>query len=656
MKGLKLPITVEPQPDESLRGLMLRLAEVNGYSDFYWVGELAGISMARRSSIFVPEKILRGLSQISGLPENLLHSMGWWSIPREDSRGMPRMGDVQASVHQINSGRPRVCPHCLAERNYARVVWELALYCVCPIHGTMLADQCPACDERLSWRRAGVSRCKCGFDLRNLDAKQVPHEVIELHRTIHASLSMIKPEPGSSRCDLPVDNLLRLPHAKLLELLMHLGNFYIGLDTPFATPRNAKPRVDVVYRTQLAVARLLARWPTNFRKSLGDVIALEQGEKDRAATRQLGILERLFGRHAKDARFDFMRKEFADLYVKSGKSRPEKHGKLFHNLDILSDVMNMSEAAALIRIRVSKIRELLKQGVLDSGPGNPRIRKARSRRVVSRDSVERFLRARERFADCQEAAKMLGISSSLFNRLRYDGALNTEKVRGERWMWRYERLYIDNLLRDIDQYMIPNIDRPPEELVSMAHALAHLVKRGKIRKALFDAFCSGRIRAVRKDQAYAGLIGFYVCRSDVTRFAGTIVLGGTKLCSFKEATARLSVDRTTMSVLLNRRLLKLVKVPSLRKRLFVPESDLVRFERSNTTANQLARSLGSSPLRVARTLAALGVKPLFRARFRASSHDIYNCDKVKAVDLRGALVEKYGYLAFPSGAQENAQG
>lgn len=656
MKGLKLPITVEPYPDESLRGLMLRLAEVNGYPDFNWVGELAGISMARRSSNFVPEKILRGLSQISGLPENLLHLMGWWSIPRGNSRGMSCMGNIQAPVHQINPGRPRVCPHCLRERNYAKAVWEFTVYCVCPTHGTMLADQCPACDGRLSWRRAGVSRCKCGFDLRNLEAKQVPDEVIELHRTIHASLSMIKSEPASSRCGLPVDNLLRLPHVKLLELLMHLGNYYVGLITPFATPRNAKPRVDVVYRTQLGVAQLLAQWPTNFRKSLGDVIALEQGEKDRAATRQLGILERFFCRHAMDARFDFMRKEFADLYVKSGKSRPEKNGKLFYNLDILDDVMNMSEAAAHIRIRVNKIRDLLEQGILDSGPGNPRIRKTRSRLVVSRDSVERFLKDRERFADCEEAAKMLGISITLLNRLRDDGALNTEKVCGERWMWRYERLYIDKLLRDIDQYMVPDINCPPKELVSMVHALVFFVKRGKARKVLFDAFCNGRIHAVRKDQAYAGLMGFFVRRSDVTRFMGTTVIGDMKLCSLKEATARLGVDKTTMSVLLNRRLLKLVKAPDLQKRLFVPESDLVRFGRSNTTANQLARSLGSSPLRVTRTLSALRVKPLFRARYRASSHDIYSYDKIKAVDLRGALAEKYGYLAFPSGTQKNAHG
>ena len=60
----------------------------------------------------------------------------------------------------------RVCPACLRKPvPFEQLVWSFQPLVVCPEHGVMLIERCPACLRRLSALRMDLRRCRCGSDL-----------------------------------------------------------------------------------------------------------------------------------------------------------------------------------------------------------------------------------------------------------------------------------------------------------------------------------------------------------------------------------------------------------------------------------------------------------------------------------------------------------
>ena len=74
---------------------------------------------------------------------------------------------------------------CLAQQQAISGLWDLRAVCVCPHHGKWLIDRCPACDKSLKWNRTSVIRCQCGFDLRNVETKPAPPDVLTLTALVY---------------------------------------------------------------------------------------------------------------------------------------------------------------------------------------------------------------------------------------------------------------------------------------------------------------------------------------------------------------------------------------------------------------------------------------------------------------------------------------
>ncbi len=70
----------------------------------------------------------------------------------------------------------QVCPQCLAVPGipYLRLMWRLSFVTVCPMHGNLLVDRCPACNEPINILRQdsheGIACWACGYDLRRAAA------------------------------------------------------------------------------------------------------------------------------------------------------------------------------------------------------------------------------------------------------------------------------------------------------------------------------------------------------------------------------------------------------------------------------------------------------------------------------------------------------
>lgn len=80
------------------------------------------------------------------------------------------------------------CPTCLYQDSipYYRIQWRVALNTVCPLHGTMLLDRCPACAAAIAFHRLDIGKLRtdmdvllstchaCDFDLRSAPTVE-PH-------------------------------------------------------------------------------------------------------------------------------------------------------------------------------------------------------------------------------------------------------------------------------------------------------------------------------------------------------------------------------------------------------------------------------------------------------------------------------------------------
>ena len=172
--GYVLPARLEPEPDESLPGLIMRYAALFPFKEpirlFHQVSssrrEVSTRAMMDPSS---PEA--RALGRALHLDEERLRRMSnWHPAPKCVSVAGNRVHEDLATI-----GLRQVCPECLRASAHHRQAWFLRAVPICPEHGKRLLHACPDCKEPLRWSGAGIAFCgneECGMDLR--DARAAP--------------------------------------------------------------------------------------------------------------------------------------------------------------------------------------------------------------------------------------------------------------------------------------------------------------------------------------------------------------------------------------------------------------------------------------------------------------------------------------------------
>lgn len=133
----------------------MRLAQSNYYQTPSWILNLTKnpgrqIHFPLNSHEPIP------LSQLIQVDEELLKSIALGANTKDNV--------VNYSVYK---GATQLCPDCLKESLYSRLLWDSQMSKICPIHRCNLLDKCPQCQQQIKWSRPGVARCQCGFDFRN---------------------------------------------------------------------------------------------------------------------------------------------------------------------------------------------------------------------------------------------------------------------------------------------------------------------------------------------------------------------------------------------------------------------------------------------------------------------------------------------------------
>lgn len=252
---MKLVVAVPPRPTESLAGYLLRLTEANGYPNFSYV-----VAAATRRWTYAPPAALdpRLLTDVVGLTDLQIKTLTM--IPESGGRGLRRIRGIDLPRSELSVGRPKVCPRCLAEAGCCEAFWDLAQAVACPIHSTVLINECPHCHKPLDWRRGKVGQCRCGANLTEIEAPQASKAIITLMRVMR---HFLYEDAHVAAMPAGTEHLRPLGLARLCKLLWVMSS-------DLRNQAGGKcPKARDEYRVEREqVAEALCEWPTGFRKLL----------------------------------------------------------------------------------------------------------------------------------------------------------------------------------------------------------------------------------------------------------------------------------------------------------------------------------------------------------------------------------------------------
>ena len=152
----RLVVRSDIQPDESLPGLLTRLAEYNGLDSPVRILRHVGLAPGFEKS----QTDLSDLAQFIGVGRPSLEAASF--APLNSGSMHLSFGGVRISRDHMGTMGDRVCPLCIEESRYSRRLWHLRAYVACHDHGVVLTDSCRKCDAPLSSLRPTLAQCKCG--------------------------------------------------------------------------------------------------------------------------------------------------------------------------------------------------------------------------------------------------------------------------------------------------------------------------------------------------------------------------------------------------------------------------------------------------------------------------------------------------------------
>jgi transcriptional regulator with XRE-family HTH domain len=198
-----LPHHPPPYPGECLSGYLLRLAQANGFVSFWgWVSDLFPafrqpnqISLLRWEYPVDDWGRIPLRTQLSKTDLRRLTVIPWV----EKFRSPPTVTPPSALspghfLRGVVNPHLQVCPLCLQEQSYLRLMWRLASVHVCVHHGCLLQAQCHRCGTALAV--VGPThrhlRCTvCDTDLRTLPVVSAPVDILKAQRHQQAELQFL---------------------------------------------------------------------------------------------------------------------------------------------------------------------------------------------------------------------------------------------------------------------------------------------------------------------------------------------------------------------------------------------------------------------------------------------------------------------------------
>lgn len=157
---------------------------------------------------------------------------------------------------------PKVCPSCLREENWCRKAWDVLPFTVCPLHRIVLVDSCPHCEHPISWARASISVCRCGYDWRRIQPPLIGDD-----GALAATRRLLSIWQERAVDDHSVTEAAAQPHtlegsAVYLTALSALMDGWLLMRK--GVKLHASTQNDLCHQAAASVAHVLANWPESF--------------------------------------------------------------------------------------------------------------------------------------------------------------------------------------------------------------------------------------------------------------------------------------------------------------------------------------------------------------------------------------------------------
>jgi hypothetical protein len=483
-------------------GYVVRLTQENGYTTPSWVFELARLKInlisGGRPALYRVYSDLATFQQTTGLTSSECEHLSYRLIEFENA--------VVVSAHQlpvdcVRFGSPKVCPGCLKEDEYCRIIWDLSPFTACPSHKTILIDRCPRCNKRLSWVRNRVSVCRCGFDWRGAEAGEADPSGLRLSRQILRLFYRAADDASDvSEYDSPVYGLEAGDLFRALEIVAGWHVFTL-------TGRHLRTRVDNALCHQAYTRALSAfeDWPNNFHTFLRQVERISG--KDVHDSRWYSQADEALRKRA----LYFMAVALED-YVKKYNLSADYNGrtppKLFRRF------LTKPEACRFLRIEPKWLDLLIEQGKLDITR-----RWGGSEVLVCRESIMCFMKSLNCLLHINRVAGELNIEVEDVEDLIRHGCLKAESGPDVDGLtnWGFTREELNSFVDAISERIVVNDNDRPKDLVVAKEVL------GRLRRLNIGA---GRLAAdvlslkivPAADMDRPGFAGLLFRKNDVTDY------------------------------------------------------------------------------------------------------------------------------------------
>ncbi len=431
----QLVYTPPAKAREGLLGYVLRISEANGYETPWYIFALAGITPAQMTSGSLP---IDKLSKIIGRPLQELAHQAWHSYP-DGNPLPPTNGGRHQMVSQLLLKHPKICPQCVAENGSVDSAWDLRIMLACPKHRIALLDHCPVCRRKLTWFRQGLDRCRCGHRITIAEQSLFPQHTIDLLQVIYDTLHGLPTNP-TPPSQMPASDLQQLGINDLLKLLTKVTNTLAGKKS-----RGKSATYD--RDTLVHLSDFFQSWPKQFHCFLyGIDSALNQATAGLARRFDSFYRSVVTAKSIPREKLVFFRTAFGQYGPSCGPTpgadprfflTPEKWRELreqglspsqirlqTEGTGTPTNVVNRVELARRLGVRPITARRWAEQGILGLELQDTLI----SGQSVYKTPIKLPNKVTDGAVDIHKAAKHLGISVSMLERLRHDGYYHVDHL------------------------------------------------------------------------------------------------------------------------------------------------------------------------------------------------------------------------------------
>ena len=251
-----------PYPGECLSGYLLRLAQANGFVSFWdLVSDLFPvfrqpnqISLLRWEYPVDDWGRIPLRTQLSKTDLRRLTVIPWVEKFRSPPTVTPPSSLSPGHfLRGVVNPHLQVCPLCLQEQSYLRLMWRLAPVYVCVDHGCLLQAQCHRCGTPLAVlgpTHRHLHCAACGTDLRTLPVVSAPADILEAQRRQQAELQFLL-DPDVTLAKNPTGDPREAIGLKFRYLRLQTGQSVAAMARQMGVSRGAISALELGRKTPL---------------------------------------------------------------------------------------------------------------------------------------------------------------------------------------------------------------------------------------------------------------------------------------------------------------------------------------------------------------------------------------------------------------------